>query len=64
MPLSRHSVGTYPETNSHATCQGTFGHGRLSSLNHCGLDLAYRVESVCAILYPLKEEKKAQVGNK
>ena len=25
MPLSRHSVGTYPETSSHATCQGTFG---------------------------------------
>ena len=28
MPLSKHSVGTYPETNSHATCQGTFGHSR------------------------------------
>ena len=25
MPLSRHSVGTYPETSSHATCQGTIG---------------------------------------
>ena len=25
MPLSRHSVGTYMETSSHATCQGTFG---------------------------------------
>ena len=23
MPLSRHSVGTYPETGLHATCQGT-----------------------------------------
>ena len=23
MPLSRHSVRTYPETSSHATCQGT-----------------------------------------
>ena len=23
MPLSRYSVGTYPETSSHATCQGT-----------------------------------------
>ena len=39
MPLS-HSVGTYLETNSHATCQGTFGHSRLSSLSHCGLILA------------------------
>ena len=46
MPLSWHSVGTYPETNSHATCQGTFGHSRLSSLNHCGLILAQRVELV------------------
>ena len=35
-PLSRHCVGTYPETNSHATCQGTLGHKRLSSLSHCG----------------------------
>ena len=25
MPLSRHSVGTYPETSSHATCQGKIG---------------------------------------
>ena len=40
MPLFRHSVGTYPETNSHATCQGTLGHIRLSLLNHCGLILA------------------------
>ena len=40
MPLSRHSVGTYPERRSHATCQGTFGHGRLSSLRHYGLILA------------------------
>ena len=23
MPLSRHSVGTYPEMSLHATCQGT-----------------------------------------
>ena len=39
-PLSRHSVRTYPETSSHATCQGTSGHSRLSSLSHCGLILA------------------------
>ena len=37
MPLSRYSVGTYPETTSHATCPGTFGHSRLGSLSHCGL---------------------------
>ena len=33
-PSSRHSVGTYPETSSHVTCQGTLGHSRLSSLSH------------------------------
>ena len=36
-PLSRHSVGTYPEASSHATCQGTFGHSRLRRLSHYGL---------------------------
>ena len=40
MPLSRQSVGIYLETSSHATCQGTFGHSRLSSLSHCGLIMA------------------------
>ena len=39
MPLSRHSVGTYPATSSHATCQGTFAHSRLGLLSHCGLIL-------------------------
>ena len=39
MPLSRHSVGTYQETSSHATSQGTLGHSRLSSLSHRGLIL-------------------------
>ena len=40
MQLSMHSVGTYPETSSHATCRGKFGHSRLSSLSHGGLILA------------------------
>ena len=40
MLLPRHSVGTYPETSSHATCPVTFDHIRLSLLNHCGLILA------------------------
>ena len=39
MPLSRHGVGTYQETSSHATRQATLGYSRLSSLNHCGLVL-------------------------
>ena len=47
MPLSRHSVWTYQETSSHATRQGILGHSHLSSLSHCGLILAYRVELVC-----------------
>ena len=38
-PLSWRCVGTYPETNSHATCQGTFCHSYLSSLSNCGLIL-------------------------
>ena len=42
MPLSRHSVGTYQETSSHATCQGTFGHSRLSSMSHCRLIVALK----------------------
>ena len=40
MPPSTHCVGTYPETSSHTTCKGTFGHNRHSSLSHCGLILA------------------------
>ena len=48
MLLSRHSVGTCPETSSYANSQGTFHHSRLSSLSHCGLILAQRVELVCA----------------
>ena len=58
MPLSRHSVETYPETSSHATCQGTFGQGRLSLLSHCRLILAYRVKLVCVSYSPLKKNKR------
>ena len=39
MLLSRHSVGTYQGTSSHATCQKTFSHSPLSSLSHCGQSL-------------------------
>ena len=57
MLLSRHSVGTYHETSSHATRQGTLGHSRLSLLNHCGLILASRVELVCVSQAPLEKKK-------
>ena len=53
MPLSMHSVGTYPETSSHATRQGTLDHSRLSSLSLCGLILALRVELIRPSLFPL-----------
>ena len=59
-PLSRRSVGTFPETSSHATCQGTFGHSRLSSLSHCGRILALAVELACASKSPLRNEKKKE----
>ena len=40
LPLSRYSVGTYPETSSHTTHRGTLGHSCLSSRSRCGLILA------------------------
>ena len=49
MPLSRYSLGAYLETSSHATCLGTFSHSCLSSLSHCGLILAQRMELACEI---------------
>ena len=48
MSLSRYDVGTYQEMSSHATRQETLSYSRLSSLSHCGLLLALRVELVCA----------------
>ena len=59
MPLSRHSVGTYPETSLHATCQGTFGHSRLSLLSHCGLFLTQKSGiSVRELKLHFKKKKK------
>ena len=40
MLLSRHSLGTYLEMSSHATCQETFIYSHLNLLSHCGLILA------------------------
>ena len=40
VPLSTHSMGTYQETSSHNTRQGTLGCSSLSSLSQCGLILA------------------------
>ena len=56
MPLSRHSVGTYPEISSHATCQGTFGHSHLSPLwTDAGIK---SVISVCKLISTSKKKKK------
>ena len=60
MPLSRHSVGIYQETRSHASRQGTPGYSRLRSLSHCGLIPAERIEriSVRELISTLKKKKK------
>ena len=64
MPLSRHSVGTYPETSSHSTCQGTFGHSRLNSLIHCGLILHEEWNKFARANFQFKKKKKkAKAGN-
>ena len=57
MQLSRYSV------DLHATRQGTLGHSRLSSLSHCGLILAQRVELVFVSQSPVQKKKKVQAGN-
>ena len=61
--LSRHSMGTYQETSSHATCQGTFSqssqHPEQLWTDH-GLKSGINVRKLIATL---KKKKKAQVGN-
>ena len=61
MPLSRHSVGTSPETRSHATCRGIFGHSRLSPLNHCthsGLKSGISVRQLISTLTTTKMRRR------
>ena len=62
MSLSRHSVGTYQETSSHATRQGTLGHSRLSSLSHCGLILVFKKSGISAreLISSSKKKKKEE----
>ena len=59
MPLCRHSVGTYQETNSHATRQGTFGNSRPSLLSHCRLILVWGVELIIIIIIIIKRTSRA-----
>ena len=63
MPLSRHSVGAYQETSSHATRQGTLGHSRLSSLSHwtdSGIKSGISVPELISIE---EKKKKARAGS-
>ena len=64
MPLSRHSVGTYLETSSHATCHETFSHSHLPSESlwtdpslKCGI-------TVCVRISTERKEKKHRQGEK
>ena len=61
MPLSRHSVGTYPETSSHATCQGTFGHSRLDSARWATVDWSWHSEH--DLISTSRKKKRVQAGN-
>ena len=62
IPLSRHSVGTYSETISRATCQGTLGHSRLSSLSHCGPILALKSGISARVNFHFKKKTKSTSG--
>ena len=46
------------ETSSHAAHLETFVHSRLSSLGHCGLILAWRVEFLCANRFKTNKKQK------
>ena len=59
MPLSRQSEGTYQETSSHATRQGTLSHSRLSSLSYCGTILR---ESICTPPPSQQKKKEKKAG--
>ena len=61
IPLSRHSLGTYPETSSHATCQGKVGYSRLAEplWTDPGVKSGISVHE----LISTKKNKQAQAGN-
>ena len=62
MRLSRHSVGTYQETSSHAIRQGTLGHSVAKPLwTDPGLESGISVRQLTSTLK--KKKKKTQAGN-
>ena len=64
MPLSGHSAGTYPETSSHATRQGTLSHSRLSSLSHCELILKILKCAPAHLHFQKKKKKRRRAMNR
>ena len=65
MPQSRHSEGTYEETSSQATSQGTQSHSHLNSLSHCGLIWLKEWNYCAQAISTLKKKKNfnVQAGN-
>ena len=62
IPLSRHSVGTYLETSSHATCQGTLGQSsRLAEPLWTDPGIKSGI-SVHELISTLKKRKKCRQG--
>ena len=61
MPLSRYSVGTSPEMSSHATCQGTVIHSRLTEPLWTDPGLKSGI-SVLELISTSKKKKKVPAG--
>ena len=65
MPLSGLRVGTYPETSSHATCQGTLGQSSQLAeplWTDPGLKNIISVHELIFTSKKKKKKKKAQAG--
>ena len=62
MPMSSHSLGTYPETSSHATHQGILGHCHRISQSHCGPILAEEWNQCAQANSHFKKKKKCRQG--
>ena len=65
MPLSRHNVGTYPETSAHATRQGTLSQSSQLAdplWTDPGLKSVINVRDLMST-YKKKKKKKTQEGN-
>ena len=62
VPLSRHTVETYPETSSHATCQGTLSQSpQLAEPLWTDAGIKSGI-SVRELISTLKKKEKVQAG--